>query len=130
MEKVIDWFKTYGGYVLSGILAVAGFLIGRQFPRRTDADPERLRQRIDELGGQLVEYKRRLELVGELHEEDRQRLALAEAELAEARAVVDRARTSGDGIDGDLESLRKVRDRLADLAERYGTKVVKDTELE
>lgn len=127
-EKISEWFKKYWSLVAGALLSIAGFFIGRRFPKRTDGDPEGLRQHITELGEQLASARRKLDelerINGKLEAESEQ--LRADIEQAE-RAVRLSQQYHADAGD-DIEGLRAVRDRLAALAARYAESAGEDTD--
>lgn len=122
-EKVWKWLKKYWGFVLSALTFIAGFFIGRRNFRRSDADFDGLRQRINELTEQLRDARETVQQLERTNAElDADTTELAE-QLRETERLVRISKEYHSESGDDIKKLIGIRDRLESVLQRYQSKM-------
>jgi uncharacterized coiled-coil DUF342 family protein len=128
VEKVWKWIKKYWAVLLSLGSAVIGFIIGRRNRGGADSDIVRLRSSLDELRDQLRSARETVEfLERENSELDAETRELGE-ELREAERAVKLSQQYHADAGDDIERLGQLRDRLAEVLEKYRKKTGQTTD--
>lgn len=126
-EKIGKWLKDWWGIVVSAVLFVGGFFVGRRSVRGNDGDREQLRSDIEQLRAELASARSTIDELEQINGELTEEAAELRIDIEETERDVRIAKQYHAESGGDIEQLRKLRDRLAELAERYRRKIEQDT---